>query len=82
MELYKEILIEALSKGRMEVFFPELEIDGAKIVEMECYRALCRIRDIIRDERLSDGGCFQQIEEVVCTLENIGSGGGSRHDFG
>lgn len=82
MELYKEILIEALSKERMEVFFPELEIDGAKIVEMACYRALCRIRDIIRDERLSDGECFQKIEEIICTLEALGSGGGSRHDFG
>ena len=82
MELYKEILVEALSKERMEVFFPELEIDGEKIVEMECYGALCRIRDIIRDERLSDGECFRQIEEIICTLEALGSGGGSRHDLG
>ncbi len=82
MELYKEILVEVLSRERAEVRFPGLEMDAEKMVETVCYRALCRIRDIIRDDSLSDKECFHKIEEIICTLEELGSDGGDRHDFG
>lgn len=31
---------------------------------------------------LADSECLQQIEEIVCAFEVLGSDGGSRHDFG
>ena len=55
MELYKEILIQALKNEELSVTFPNLKIDGAEIVEKECYKALRRIKDIIHDDSLSDG---------------------------
>lgn len=82
MELYKEILIEALSKQKMEVHFPDLAEPPAEIVEGVCCRALECIRDILRDNTLSDESCFLRIEEVLQVLEELGSDGGSRHDFG
>ena len=56
--------------------------DVIKIVELECYKALAKIKAIIEDDALADSECFQQIEEIVCAFEALGSGGGSRHDFG
>lgn len=82
MELYKEILVKALEGENMEVFFPELKINPAQIVEGRCYQALNQIRDILRDDRLSDRECFLKIEEIVVLFEKLGSGCGLRHDFG
>ena len=82
MELYTEILAEILRWEEIEVRFPQLEGSVEKIVRQKSYRALKRIRDILRNEELSDPECFQQIEEIICTLESLGSGGGGRHDFG
>ena len=28
------------------------------------------------------GDVFEKIEEIVCLLEELGSSGGNRHDFG
>jgi hypothetical protein len=52
-----------------------------ELVEPACYKALGRITQIVRDSSLSDRECFARIEEIVCVLENAGSGGGTRHDF-
>ena len=82
MELYKEILIQVLKNQELSVTFPNLKIDGAEIVEKECYKALRRLKDIIHDDSLSDGECFQKIEEIICCFEELGSSGGMRHDFG
>lgn len=57
-------------------------MDISKIVEDECYKALQKIKSIIHDDSLKDAECFMKIEEIVCTLEQIGSSGGGRHDFG
>ena len=81
MELYKEILIEVLSRQEVEVSFPYLTVNPAEIVEGVCYRALERIRDILRDSTRSDEVCFLKIEEIVRVLEDVGSHGGTRHDF-
>ena len=43
---------------------------------------LCRIKEIIEDDTLDDPECFMKIEEIVCVLEEVGSSGGIRHDFG
>ena len=82
MELYKELLIEAFKSNEAQVFFPELHIDATEIVRLECYRALNQIKNIIANDALSDRECFMRIEQIVCLLEDIGSDGGERHDFG
>lgn len=83
MELYQEILCHVLENEKVQVSFPELvNTDVTKIVELECYKPLAKIKAIIEDDALADSECFQQIEEIVCAFEALGSGGGSRHDFG
>ena len=83
MELYQEILCHVLANEKVQVSFPELvNTDATKIVELECYKALGKIKSILEDDTLADSECFQQIEVIICTFEELGSGGGSRHDFG
>lgn len=82
MELYKEILAQALKYGNVQITFPGNELDITKIVENVCYKALLEIKAIIEDDSLEDDACFVKIEEIVCVLEDIGSSGGARHDFG
>ena len=83
MELYQEILCHVLANEKIQVSFPELiNTDVTKIVELECYKALAKIKAILEDDALADSECFQQIEEIVCAFEALGSNGGSRHDFG
>ena len=81
MELYKEILAQALMQGEVKITFSG-ECDPAKIVEGECYKALEKIKAVIQDDSLSDQECFLKIEEIVNVLESVGSSGGFRHDFG
>ena len=80
MELYKEILVKVLEKQTACVEFPNLKIETEKIVEQECYQALLKIKGIIEDEHLSDAECYFKIEEIIRTLELVGSNGGIRHD--
>lgn len=83
MDLYQEILCHVLATEKVQVSFPELtNTDVTKIVELECYKALTKIKAILEDDTLADSECFQQIEEIVCTFEELGSAGGNRHDFG
>ena len=82
MKLSVEILAHLLSQENAQIVFPELKINAGEIVEMQCYQALCRIREIVRDDTLEDKECFERIERIICELEAIGSNGGMRHDFG
>ena len=82
MKLYKEILCNLLAKEEVTVSFPNLTLSATDIVEMTCYQALKKIKAIIEDTALEDSLCFMKIEEIVCLLEDLGSDGGSRHDFG
>lgn len=82
MELFKEIIIKYLEKEKINVIFPNLKISVSEIVEMECYKALQKIKTIIENDSLSDVECFEKIEEIVCIFESLGSDGGNRHDFG
>ena len=45
-------------------------------------RALCKIKAIVEDDTIEDPECFMRIEEIVCTLEELGSNGGFCPDFG
>lgn len=49
------------------------------MIEIESFNALQKIKAIIENDSFSD---FECIEEIVCVFEEIGSNGGSRHDFG
>jgi len=82
MDLYKEILAHALANEELRITFPALQLNAAQIVESACYQALEKIKAVIHDDSLTDGECFMKIEEIICVLEQMGSSGGSRHDFG
>ena len=82
MELYKEIVAHALARGEIQVTFSGQEADISKVAEDTCYKALKKIKAIIEDDSLNDKECFMKIEEIVCVLEEIGTNGGNRHDFG
>ena len=82
MELYKEILIHALRQGEVQINFSGKDPDITNVVEGTCYQALQKIKAIIEDDSLADEVCFIKIEQIVCVLEEIGSTGGNRHDFG
>lgn len=82
MELYKEILIQALSQCGVEVVFTNLQFSPREIIELECYKVLQKIKAVIEDDSLEDPECFYKIEEIVTIFEKMGSDGGVRHDFG
>ena len=82
MELYQEILAHILQNTTVNISFPELSCDISTLMEQSCYQALQKIQAILKDDRLDDTECFQKIEEIVCVFEDLGSGCGTRHDFG
>ena len=55
------------SNETINITFPDLQITPAHIVE---------------DDSLNDSQCFIKMEEIISTLESIGSAGGTRHNFG
>ena len=82
MELYKEILAHALAYGEIHITFPGQELNITQIIENKCYQALQNIKAIIHDDSLEDAECFMRIEKKILALEEVGSSGGVRHDFG
>lgn len=80
ISLYKEILANVLREQPAQLTFPNLKLDAQQIVNLESYRALQAIKTIIEDNRLTDRECFQKIEAIVMVFEELGSGGGTRHD--
>lgn len=69
MELFQEILCHVFANEKVRVSFPELtHTDAAQIVELECYKALRKIKTILEDDSLEDRECFRQIEEIVCVF--------------
>ena len=73
MQLNQEMLIYLLKR---EGFDLQRDFDN------ECYRALVKIREVLRDDTLDDEECFMRIERIITIYEEMGSGGGTRHDFG
>ncbi len=75
MELYQQIFASCIGVT--------IDTQTAKeIVAGGSYKALEKIRAILADDALSDAECFRKIEAIVCVLEELGSDGGGRHDFG
>ncbi|MBO7150814.1 MAG: hypothetical protein J6V82_03595 [Clostridia bacterium] len=81
MELWKEMLYDLLRTERIMLVFPQIG-DINHLLEDKCYQALCEIKEILADYTLSDEECFHRIEAIVCLLEELGSSGEGRHDFG
>lgn len=77
MELYEQILCETIAK---EVI-PSLHLNYENLLELKCYQAIKEIYQILSDDRLDDETCFMKIESIVCVLDDLGIGGGGRHDF-
>ena len=73
MQLNQAMLIYLLKR---EGFDLQRDFDN------ECYRALAKIREVLRDDTLEDEDCFMKIERIITIYEELGSGGGTRHDFG
>ncbi|WP_209344536.1 hypothetical protein [Flavonifractor sp. AGMB03687] len=82
MDLAIQLLSKLLERQQIRVTFPDLTLTAQEMVEASSYQALCQIREILRDDSLSDPECFEKIERIVCLFEQIGSNCGSRHDFG
>ena len=82
MQLYQEILMHVLTQAHIQISFPDLQFNAEQIVEGECYKAMQKIREVLKDDSLDDVQCFERIEKIVCIFEEIGSDGGNRHDFG
>ncbi len=82
MDLFKEILINALSKETTQISFPSLDGNIEKLFEKECYQVLIKIKEILDDDTLEDKECFYRIEKIVRAFEDIGCLGLTRHDFG
>lgn len=78
MDLFKEIITNVLSKEEIKIEFTNLKVNTKEIVEIQCYKALKEIRNVIINNNLSD---FECIEKIVCIFENLGSDGDSRNDF-
>lgn len=57
------------------------EEDWNRMMENRCWQALMEIRAVLDDETLEDPECFQRIEQIVRIYEELGPGGGIRHDF-
>ena len=82
MELYRDILTKILMDSEIEVRFSGLNQSADQMVEMKCYQILKKIKAIIEDDSLEDSECFMKIEHIIIALEEAGSNGGTRHDFG
>ena len=81
MELFQAIYAQSLINGDIKITFRPDYPALTKIIEGKCYQALQRIREILDDNDLEDAECFRRIEDIVCVFEELGSDGGSRHDF-
>lgn len=81
MKLFQDILKQTMMEEEYEILFSHLKLSPSEIIEMKCYQALRKIKLILEDDSLNDTECFSRIESIVCILEELGSDGGSRHDF-
>ncbi|MDY4443116.1 MAG: hypothetical protein SPE35_03085 [Butyricicoccus sp.] len=79
MELYLEILSKKIADDLGQDC---IQFDPKDFVEMKCYQTLVEIQKVLDDDSLDDSECFYKIERVVRIFEQLGSNGGSRHDFG
>lgn len=81
MELLQQILLEILKKEKVEINFPNLNINANELIEIECFKTLQKIKAVIENDSLNDKECFMKIEEIICIFEKLGCNTGNRHEF-
>ena len=81
MKLAADILAKIFCGEEATEVFIDLERSMSEIAELECYKALCKIKAILEDDSQDDEACFRRIEEIVKVYEDLGSDCGGRHDF-
>lgn len=72
-ELLKRYVMDMIDRQ-----FENFEIDVNEIADTTAIKLVEKIRDIIRNEGLSD---FDVVEEIVCLFEKYKIDTGNRHDF-
>ena len=77
MELHERILCETIARD----VIPSLDLDPAALLELKCYQTILKIHEVVSDDTLEDPECFLKVEQIVCALDDLGIGGGGRHDF-
>ena len=80
MKLYYDVLAQLAIESRCQSCI--MRADYNRAVERTCFDALKKIKTVVEDDSMEDRECFRKIEEIVGILEEIGSDGGTRHDFG
>ena len=79
MELYKELFAKLYAgEVQKQAEAAWQKMDWESLLKDTCYQALCKIKAALDDDTLSDFAC---IEQIVSVFEEMGSDGGSRHDF-
>ncbi len=78
-EAVHTILVNAYAKKLVPN--PPTQEELKELTKGICYRTLNQIRKILDNETLDDSECCMKIEEIIGTLESIGTDGGSRHDW-
>lgn len=79
---YQELTAKLMENEKVEITFPGMQSPLEEAVEARCFTLLWKIKEVIDDDSLDDPECFQKIEAIIQLLEDAGSGGGLRHDFG
>ena len=71
MELYQEILCHVFANEKIQVSFPELiHTDVTKIVELECYKALAKVKAIIEKTHWKTANAFNKLRRSSVPLRN------------
>ena len=63
------MLCNLFAREKIQVSLPDIT-DGEikEIIEMQCYKVLVEIREILADDKLDDCECFARIEKLVCVF--------------
>ena len=79
---YQELVARLAENEKVEVTLLGIKTPLEEMVAARCFDILWKIKEVIDDESLNDPECFQKIESIIQLLEDAGSSGGVRHDFG
>ena len=77
LKMLAKLLIDQGAAVRIDCGGGDLD----QLMRDRCWQALSEIRAVLDDETLEDPECFRRIERIVRICEELGLGGGSRHDF-
>ena len=70
MELFTQLFIKALEGQKVEVHFPDAELDLGEKIESVSLATLRRIREIVMDDTLDDAECFKKLKRSSALTNN------------